>query len=250
MRILVTFAVDTEFAPWRKLRRFQKNTNGVTEFFSARSGGAEVNVLLTGVGGKRAWVEATKVIWDGNVDVCISSGLAGALRFDYRVGDVLAAREVHAIGWKSVVASDLGLIHLAEKQGARCVGSFYTADHVVSSASEKQQLGKMADAVEMESGEVLYEAAAFGAKAVAIRGVSDTADEDLPLDFNKVVTASGDVSIPRVLGEVLRHPLSTPALVKFGNQSKMAAEKLAAFLDRYVEAVAFSVTASVGVAAR
>lgn len=250
MRILVTFAVKAEFAPWRKLRHFEKNANGVAEFFSARFGGADVSVLLTGVGGKRAWVEATKIIWDGNVDVCISSGLAGALRSDYRVGDILAAREVLAIESKSVVASDLGLINLAEKQGARCVGSFYSADHVVCSSPEKQQLGKTADAVEMESGEVLYEAAALGAKAIAIRGVSDTADEDLPLDFNKVVTASGDVSIPRVLGEVLRHPLSTPALVRFGNQSTMAAEKLAAFLDRYVEAVALSATSTVGVATR
>lgn len=250
MRILVTFAVDAEFAPWRKLRRFEKNTNGVTEFFFARCGGTDVNVLLTGVGGKRAWVEATKIIWDGNVDVCISSGLAGALRSDYLVGDILAARTVHAIKWKSVVASDLGLISLAEKQGARGVDAFYSSDHVVNSVSEKQELGKMAEAVEMESGEVLYEAAAFGAKAIAIRGVSDAADEDLPLDFNKVVTASGDVSIPRVLGEVLRHPLSTPALVKFGNQSKMAAEKLAAFLDRYVEAVASSMAATVGAVAQ
>lgn len=250
MRILVTFAVDAEFAPWRKRRRFEKRTNGATEFFLVRMGGVDVNVLLTGVGGKNGWLEATKIIWDGDVDVCISSGLAGALRSAYEVGDVLAAKEVHAIGWKRILASDPALLQLAEQHGARGVNAFYSADHVIGLASEKRDLSMLADAVEMESGEVLYEAAAFGARGIAIRGISDTADEDLPLDFNRVMTATGEVSIPRVLGQVMCHPLSTPALVRFGNQSRMAAEKLATFLDRYVEAVASSMNAIVGAVAR
>jgi adenosylhomocysteine nucleosidase len=250
MRILVTFAVDAEFVPWRKRRRFEKRTNGATEYFVVRIGGVDVNVLLTGVGGKSAWLEATKIIWGGDVDVCISSGLAGALRSEYEVGDVLVAKEVQAVGWKRTLSSDPALFQLAEQHGARGVGAFYSADHVIGLATEKRNLSRLADAVEMESGEVLYEAASFGAKGIAVRAISDAADEDLPLDFNKVTTPSGEVSIPRVLGEVVRHPMSTPALVRFGNQSRMAAEKLAAFLDRYVEAVASSISAIVGAAAR
>lgn len=250
MRILVTFAVEAEFAPWRKLRTFEKQTDGSAEFFSVRIGGADLNVLLTGVGGKSAWVETTKIVWDGDVDICISSGLAGGLRSEYQVAEILAAREIQAIAWKRVVASDPQLLHLAEATGARLVDSFYSAERVIRLASEKQELGKVADAVEMESGEVLYEAAVFGAKGIAIRGISDTSIEDLPLDFNKVMTSEGKVSFHRVLGEVVRHPLSMPALVRFGNQSRIAAEKLASFLDRYVEAVASSMRALPGVAAR
>jgi len=250
MRILVTFAVEAEFAPWRKLRSFESNVKGDAEFFVARIGKSDINVLLTGIGGKKAWVEATKIIWDGDVDICISSGLAGALRPEYHVGDVLVAKEVQAVGWKRVVAADAHLIQLAEERGARVVGSFYSADHVISLASEKKELGNLADAVEMESGEVLFEAAVFGAKGIAIRGISDAADEDLPLDFNKVMTSTGKVSMPRVLGEVVRHPLSTAALVRFGNQSRAAAEKLAAFLDHYVEAVASSMSSIIGASAR
>lgn len=250
MRILVTFAVEAEFAPWRKLRRFEKQSDGPVQFFSARIGGGDVNVLLTGVGGKSAWLEATKIVWGGEVDICISSGLAGGLRSDYLVGEILAAREVQAVAWKQAVACDAQLLQFAELHGARLVGSFYSADHVIRFASEKQELGKLADAVEMESGEVLYEAAAFGAKGIAIRGISDTSDEDLPLDFNKVVTSDGEVSIPRVLGEVVRHPLSSVALVRFGKQSRMAAENLATFLDHYVEAVVGSMSAIAGAAQR
>ena len=39
----------------------------------------------------------------------------------------------------------------------------YSSDHVVGSAVEKTELGKIADVVDMESGEILYEAIAFGA---------------------------------------------------------------------------------------
>ena len=148
-------------------------------------------------------------------------------------------------------SSDLArLVRLAEEHGARAVDSFYSADRVIGLATEKRELGRLADAVEMESGEVLYEAAAFGAKGIAIRGISDAADQDLPLDFNRVMTSTGEVSIPRVLGEMVRHPLSTAALVRFATQSRAAAEKLAAFLDRYVQAVGSSMSTTSGAVAR
>lgn len=249
MRILLTFAVAAEFAPWRKRRGFEKIAKGKAQFFRARIGDSEVNVLLTGVGGKDAWLEATKAIWGGEVDICISSGLAGALRPEYHLGDVLAARAVQAAGRKQV-AADRQLVRLAQEHGALAVDSFYSADHVIGLASEKRELASLADAVEMESREVLYEVAAFGARGVAIRGISDRADQNLPLDFNRVVTSTGEVSIPRVLGEMVRHPSSTAGLIRFANQSRVAAEKLAAFLDRYVEAVASSMSTIIGAVAR
>ena len=249
MRILVTFAVDAEFAPWRQLRRFEKQKERAAEYFAARIGGADVNVLLTGVGGKAACLETTKIVWDGNVRVCISSGLAGALRGDYRLGDILAAKEVRAVGSKRVVASDAELLLVAEEHGARTVGSFYSAERVIGSAAEKRELGRVADAVEMESGDVLYDASAFAAKVIAIRGISDIVDEDLPMDFNRVMTPSGQVSISKVLGEVVRHPTSVPALIRFGKHGRMAAKELCAFLDRYVEGVV-KWLGKVGVAAR
>jgi adenosylhomocysteine nucleosidase len=120
---------------------------------------------------------------------------------------------------------------------------------VIGSAAEKRELGRVADAVEMESGDVLYDASAFAAKVIAIRGISDIVDEDLPMDFNRVMTPSGQVSISKVLGEVVRHPTSVPALIRFGKHGRMAAKELCAFLDRYVEGVV-KWLGKVGVAAR
>lgn len=231
MRVLVTFAVDAEFAPWRELREFTKQGS---ESFVARIASAEVHVLLTGIGGKNGMASHRAA------DICISSGLAGALRSEYRPGDILAAERVHAVAQKSVLLSDAKLVQLAVDYGARAVDCFYTADRVIGLASEKRELGKVADAVEMESGQVLHEASAIGAKVVALRGISDAAEENLPLNFHRTITPTGGLSVPRLLVEILRHPGAVPALARFAKQSRMASEKLCAFLDRYLDAVVSS----------
>jgi adenosylhomocysteine nucleosidase len=238
MKILVTFAVEAEFAPWRKLRQFSQSAAAGVNVYAARIADTELTVLLTGVGGRKAWAEATKIIWDGNVDVCISSGLAGALKSEHRPGDILAARAVHAINWNKVIPTDSALLKVASASGAKIVDAFYSADRVLVRAEEKQQLGSKADAVEMESGDILLEAVAFGAKVIAIRGISDAADEDLPLDFNRATTDSGNISIQRVLKQAALHPRSVLALIRFGLQSRRAAAHLARFLDGFVEKVA------------
>ena len=238
MRVLVTFAVEAEFRPWRKLRRFVETRHGPSLIRSTQLGDLGVEVLLTGIGGKSAWLQTAKRVWNGDIDICISSGLAGALRPEYRVGQVVAAKAVHRGAWSETTPADPALLRRAVEGGAQEVGSFYTASHVVVLAREKRELGKGSDVVEMESGEVLREAAAFGARVIAIRAISDGVDEDMPLDFNRVTTPSGGVSLARVVGEAARHFRSIPSLLRFGQQSKLAAETLAEFLDAYVETLA------------
>ncbi len=238
MKVLVTFALDAEFAPWRKLRRFEKVMLEDLDCYSSQIRETQVRVILTGIGGKKAWVEATKVLWDSDMDVCISSGLAGALKSEHKPGEVLAAESIYAADWKKVVAGDSALLDLAVSCGAKLVKCFYSADHLVLKSEEKHKLGLKADAVEMESGEVLHEASGFGAKGIAVRAISDAADEDLPLDFARATTESGDLSMTRVMGQVARNPGAVPSLIRFGQQSRIAAEKLAAFLERYLEKLA------------
>lgn len=240
MKILVTFAVDAEFAPWRKLRGFSQVEPASVPAYTAQIAAAEVIILLTGIGGRRAWADATNIIWDGNVDVCISSGLAGGLRDEHRAGDILAAREVHATAWKKVIPCDSALLKTASSCGAKIAGAFYSVDRVIGRSEEKRELGAKADAVEMESGEILLEAVAFGAKVIAIRGVSDVVEEDLPVDFNRVTTEEGDVSITRILMQAAAHPRSVFRLIRFGRQSHKAANKLALFLDEFIQTVARS----------
>jgi hypothetical protein len=86
-------------------------------------------------------------------------------------------------------------------------------------------------------------------EGIAIRAISDTADEDLPLDFGQVVTDSGDLSVARLAGQIIRNPSAIPGLVRLGRRSEEAAKRLADFLDAYMAALACrpQVVASSGV---
>jgi hypothetical protein len=86
----------------------------------------------------------------------------------------------------------------------------------------------------MESFEIVREAVAWGAKGVVIRAISDAATQDLPINFNLTLSAKNEVSIGKVLLELLKNPLALPGLIRFGQQSRRAGARLAAFLEAYV----------------
>ncbi len=246
MRILVTFAVDAEFAPWRRRREFETVRVDDVMVFCIQVPGAEVNVLLTGIGEGSASVlglQMSSLAAGQGFDVCISSGLAGALRAEHVAGDILAARQVrshivHADAGADILECDHELVSAAEACGAKVVGNFYMADHIVVTSIEKARLSALADAVDMESFDVIKEVNAWKAKAVAIRAISDNSEEDLPVDFNLALTGKGDISLGRIAGQALLHPKSVKGLVKLGRQSRKAAEALADFLEQYIPKLA------------
>ena len=200
---------------------------------------AEVGVLLTGAGPLHASRSVSRLFRaDNDFGACISSGLAGALKPEFEIAQVLAARAVlTGDGSGNSARCSEALLAFADECGAIPAQRFYTAGRVIAKAAEKQHLGERADAVEMESFAVLQEAAAAGVPAVAIRAVSDLAGEDLPLDMTDVFTDDGQISMPRVMAQAARNPQAIPALVKLGQNSKKAAESLAKFLDRYITAI-------------
>lgn len=229
------------------MHKFRGGKCGAADALVAEFAGAEVAVVLTGVGPKQAALAASAVMRSEHepVNICISSGLAGGLRPAYPVGHVLAAQSVFSENLRNdsesrLIESSAALISFAAESDAVVVSRFFTANHAVGSAEEKHLLSAKADAVEMESFEILREARAEGIPAVAIRAISDTLDEDLPLDMGEILTEEGHVSIPRVLGQVARHPQSLPGLLRLGQNSKRAAENLAQFLNRYVAKISES----------
>ncbi len=244
VKVLVTFALENEFAAWRKRRLFREAQWGEERVYATEIDGASVGVLLTGMGPDRAGAAAAGVMWIEweTIDFCLSAGLAGSLRPEFQVGDVVAARavvsgETRAGSREREIQCDPTLVSLAAARGAKIVDRFFRSNHVVGTAEEKRRLGELAGIVEMESFEVLLEAGAFSIRAVAIRAISDGADDNLPIDMNRILSEQGDVSIPRVVGQIARRPQSLPGLVRLGQRSRDAAEALAEYLDGYLIAL-------------
>jgi len=233
MKTLVTFAVATEFAAWRRQRGFRLVTRETFPLYAADIGGSPVRVLLTGIGGPAA---ARAMSWAlaSPTDLCIASGFAGALRPAMAVGDVLAARVVRRAGRELAVASDHELMSAATDAGARRVDRFLTSERLVMDAAEKLALAGEADAVEMESFVILAEAARHGVRAVSVRAVSDTAESSLPYDFDRARDDQGRIRLPALLLELARQPQRVPALLRLARDCRVAAGRLAIFLDAYL----------------
>jgi nucleoside phosphorylase len=244
MRILVTFAVEAEFAPWRKRHDFRSfEIQEGTQAYLAAISGIEVIVGLTGMGPESAASKTCEFTWGEVLDLCITTGFAGALRPEHQVADILAAREIVADEKRTErsgikIKSTQRLLAMAAACGAKLVDRFYSSPFLIGKAQDKAALGDLADAVEMESFEVLSEALAWMTEGIAVRAISDTVDEDLPLDFDRMVTEEGDLSMTRLAAQIVRKPSAIPGLIRLGKRSGEAARRLADFLDSYVAALA------------
>jgi len=238
VKVLVTFALESEFAPWRKLRGFKRVSIAAWDrSYRAQVGSANVRVLITGVGRFAAQRSMARAFTDLPTDVCISSGLAGSLRSTYRLGEVLAARATCEASGEHIVYSHSELLADAVQLGATRVERLIVSEEVVGSADEKQSLGAFGDAIDMESLYVLAASAHNAIPAIAVRAISDGTESNLPLDFNRVFDDRGAVSVPKVIGQLLAHPQRVGGLLRIARQSQRAASALAAFLDAYVQEI-------------
>jgi adenosylhomocysteine nucleosidase len=242
MRILVTFAIKAEFSQWSSRHPFVPyefenwETRREFDLFKANIGPDEVTVLLTGIGGESAANAMLSIPLEIH-DVCISSGLAGSLDAALAPGDVVVARTAETLDQSCKAASDGGLVDVAVASGAKPVNVSLTSEKIVATAEEKEELGRKGSIVEMETTHILAAAMQRHVPCVAVRAISDAADEDLPVDFARILDSRGHLKMGGLLKEVGLSPYRIPLLLQFGRQSRAAGKSLADFLDRYVSAI-------------
>lgn len=204
-QILVCFAVKEE------LRAFQK-------FARARP---ELRVLLTGMGRRNA-VQALgkQVVWD-KPGLVLTAGFAGGLNPQLDSGVVLFAGE-------ATPAQEAALAAAGAQRG-----TFYCAERVATTAREKAELRLRtgADAVEMESAIICQKCQELGIPSLTVRVILDAANEDLPLDFNRVLNSRDELEVGKVVRELVRAPGRLPALLRLQRQSARAARRLAQVLE-------------------
>jgi nucleoside phosphorylase len=239
MKILVTFAVEAEFAPWRRLRDLREVKIGDVSVYQAQIGRAQVDFVITGMGMENAG-RVSDALFDQPYQFCITAGFAGALCEKHGVGDILVAEAVQQLGHSKTLQCSRNLVYAARDDGAKLVKLFLTSSEVVSTSEEKKQLAPFADAVEMESFAILAAAQRHKKAIVAIRVISDSVRHDVPVDVNAMVDDKGQVKIAGVVRYVARHPLQLPALIRLGRDSRTAAEALTHFLEAFIKKLSFS----------
>jgi nucleoside phosphorylase len=180
-----------------------------------------VQAWLTGMGRDNAAAEARAAIAHCRPARVITAGFAGGLDPQFHCGDILFDEDAGA-----------GFAARLREQGAR-PARFHCHDRVAVSAAEKARLWQSsgADAVEMESSVIRSICRELNIPGATVRVISDAARQDLPLDFNALMTRDGRLDFLRLFQTLARHPGRIPALIEFQRQTSGAARRLDAALD-------------------
>ncbi len=236
MKVLVTFALEPEFASWFRQREFERLAALDFPAFESFLGELQIRAAITGMGRERAQRVAREALrWQP--DVCIASGFVGGLKSAFRAGDVLVALAVRDGETQRRFACNPRMVRLAEDAGASRIATLCTCTHAVSTVEDKRRMGRSAEAVDMESFFILSEAHERGIPGVAIRAVSDAANESLPMDFTEVLNEHGRVRVTRLAGKIARSPQRIPGLIRLGSASRRSAKNLARILEKTTESL-------------
>jgi adenosylhomocysteine nucleosidase len=150
-----------------------------------------------------------------DVDRIVSVGFCGALDPALQIGDIVISGE------------------FPEELGASFVqGDVFSVDRVAISAEEKRELraSTQAAVVEMESGAVARKAREWNVPFGCVRVVSDVADEDLPLDFNRYRDRDGRFNRVRIAWAGVSRPFTVlPGLMRLDRNCRRAADRLGEF---------------------
>jgi adenosylhomocysteine nucleosidase len=201
--------------------------------------------IQTGVGPAAAGTVARRVLKDQAVSLVMSTGFACAL-VPAQVGDLIvgtAVSSVYAEGnWTmgndrmlcdEAVYADLLIVAKDAGLGARA-GTMVSSGTVVWQAKDKHRLRRVSEAtgLDMESAAVAAVARERGLPMAIVRTVSDLVDEDLPLDFNLFLRPTAWIKGVRA---IIGRPSSLAGLNRLRKQSRLAADQLTEWFQRYAE---------------
>lgn len=113
---------------------------------------------------------------------------------------------------------------------------FYCSRSVATTAVEKTRLRNRtsADAIEMESGVIAEECLRNNTPCITIRIISDTANEDLPIDCNKFLTPQGKMRYGALVKTLAKDIRIIPEIIKFQKRLSKSSKYLGGFLNNFV----------------
>ena len=215
-----------------------KNLNVAVCFALAEEAGAfqkkfgdKVPVFLTGIGRENAEKAAREFLAAHTPSLLITCGFAGGLIGELKVGDVVF--EIPSSEKNDVFA---GIRAKLTATGAR-EAKIFCADRIATTAVDKKKLREEtgAEAAEMESGAIQAVCGRQGIPCVTVRVISDTANEDLPLDFNQFLKEDKSMDMSKLMMAVTKAPWKMGALMELQRNTKLAAQRLADVLVKVIE---------------
>ena len=210
VEVLVCFAVKEE-------ARF---------FLPRASADGQVQGWITGMGRRNAAESIREAVAAVKPERVITCGFAGGLNPALALGTVVFDYDF-----------DAGVTEELSEMGA-VPAKFHCSKRVAITAAEKSALWEStgADAVEMESSVIRNLCHEWKIPSATIRVISDTAQDDLPLDFNALMTSDDRIHFGKLLLAILKSPRKIPQLISFQRETMTAARELGRVLNELLGA--------------
>jgi len=210
--IVVCFALKEEAAPFHKIA----------------AGRPGIFTLIVGIGRQNAGKSLRRFLESCSPELVLTCGFAGGLNPELKLGDI-----IYESGMQKAESGNLEERLLAA--GAK-PAKIFCADRIATTAMEKWQLcvDTGADAVEMESAAIHAVCAEKNISCVTVRVISDTAHEDLPLDFNALSKPDRSIDFGKLAWAIAKSPGKIGALMKLQKKTSFAAKQLTAVLEKII----------------
>jgi nucleoside phosphorylase len=193
-------------------------------FFPTPPPEAGIEVLLTGIGSSNARRSIESALARCRRELVLTCGFAGGLNPELPLAAVVFSAD-----------AETGLTPVLTEIGA-VPAQFHGSSRILVGAAEKQALwqSSRADAVDMESDIIRQVCREKRVPSATVRAISDPAGQDLPLDFNALLTESFQIDYPKLLRAVLLSPSAVPALIRFQAETRRAARQLGLVLRHVI----------------
>jgi nucleoside phosphorylase len=231
--IAITFALPAESSDFvRLLERPSRNSREGVENIRGQLHGKLVDVIHTGVGKMVCRERMEIMLRRERFDYLISTGFAGALEKDLRVGHLLVADNYST-------AKLLESPQLKLTDEGTFLGHLATVPRMIESIGQRETLNKRtgAAAVDMETETIAELCAAHDLPMLSVRAISDTAIEPFPAPAHVLFDlAKQKTDFVRLGSYLLTHPGAVSRLNAFRQRIGVARKTLTEALDKILRA--------------
>jgi nucleoside phosphorylase len=195
---------------------------GALHLYSGHLAGRELRVAVLGDGAMAAERGLQRLLQEVTPGRVLLIGLAGGLSDDLPAGALVQARAVRPLeDAQGATAQDASIPDLAR-------ATIVSAPRILSTAESKQQAWDALDnpprcVVDLESATLTRQLEEFSLPWTVVRAVSDSQDEDLPLDFARLSNAEGSIERSRILAALLRRPMALGGLLRMRSRARSCA---------------------------
>jgi adenosylhomocysteine nucleosidase len=207
----ITFALPSESSDLvRRLSNSRRDGNLVLGKIDNR----EMAIVHTGVGAKHCNERLEILLHKARPKFVISTGFAGAVNDQLRVGDLILGENFSD---PQLLASVQRILRDAQPHTAK----LFTSTSIIDSIPERNEIAGAsgAAAVDMETGAIVAVCNAHGTPLLSLRAISDTPSQPFPVPPTVLFDIERQqTNYRRLFSHILREPASALRLFRFGRE--------------------------------